>query len=333
VTADQPRLSICIPAWRGATLGPLLDSLRSQTHALDYELRVRDDSSPHGVDEAFHAGHRREPNWHYQRNPTNLGGYENIRACTEGATGQYVFIVSDDDHLTADAFAVLDAVTSLADRCGAQAILLCDRLHSSHGTAAVLPNSFDWLRDVSVNVPAFISRVVWRREFWESYPYAAYPPEMSLPQLDAFIDACLAGPIVAASRDVVRIGTADDTDQPGYWFYTRHAPVDCFEYPALYRKILSRGRIDLRTRFWIYARRLSLMREVYKKVLFMRQNEDFYHPTLPDFRRYQGATIFGLFFLPLVWVLLRTPLGAVLARRRYGDRARLPARPAGTRGY
>jgi hypothetical protein len=330
---DQPRLSICVPAWRGATLGPLLDSLRSQRHPLDYELRVRDDSSPHGVDAAFRTAHRGEPNWHYQRNPTNIGGYDNVRACTEGATGQYVFIVGDDDHLTADAFAALDAVISMADSCGAHAILFCDRLNSSYGNAAVLPNSFDWLRDASVNVPAFISRVVWRREFWESYPYAAYPPEMSLPQLDAFIDACLAGPIVAASRDVVRIGAVDDTDQPGYWFYTRHAPVDCFEYPALYRKILSRGRPGLRTRLWIYARRLSLMRWVYKKVLFMRWNESYYRPRVSDFRRYHGATIYALVFLPLVWVLLRTPLGAMLARRRYGDRERLPARPADVRGY
>jgi GT2 family glycosyltransferase len=327
------RLSLCVPAWRGATLGRFLDSMRAQTHALDYELRVRDDASPHGVGEAFRAHHKGEPHWHYDRNPTNLGGYDNIRACAAGATGQYVLIVSDDDELTPDAFATLDAVVTLADRCGARAALVCDRLNPKYGTAAVLPNSFAWLRDVSINVPAFVSRVVWRREFWESYPYSAYPPEMSLPQLDCFIDACLAGPIVAGCRDVVRIGTADNTDQPGYWFYTRHAPVDCYEYPALYRKVLTRGRPDLRTRFWVYARRWVLLREVYKKVLFMRQNREFYHPTLAGFRRYHGGTVYGLIFLPVVGLLLHTPLGAALARRRYGGRTKLPARPADARGY
>jgi hypothetical protein len=186
---------------------------------------------------------------------------------------------------------------------------------------------------VSVNVPAFISRVIWRRDFWEAYPYHAYPPEMSLPQLDCFLDACLTGPVVACSRDVVRIGRADETDVPGYWFYTRHAPVDCYEYPALYKKVLSQGRPDLRTRSWVYARRIALLREVYKKVLFMRYNEAFYHPTVARFRGYHGGTVYGLVFLPLVWLLLRTPLGAALARRRYGDRAKLPARPADARGY
>ena len=328
-----PRLSLCIPAWRGATLGRLLGSLRAQPHPLDYELRVRDDASPHGVGEAFHAHHKGEPHWHYHRNAKNLGGYDNIRVCTEAAAGQYVLIVSDDDQLTPDAFTALDSVMTLADGCGAQAVLLCDRLNPKYGRGSVPANSFAWLRDVSVNVPAFISRVIWRREFWEAYRYHDYPPEMSLPQLDCFLDACLAGPVVVACHDVVRIGAADNTDQAGYWFYTRHAPVDCYEYPALYRKVLSRGRPDPRTRFWIYARRIALLREVYKKVLFMRQNEEFYHPTVAGFRHYHGGTVYGLFFLPLVWMLLRTPLGAVLARRRYGDRPKLPARPAEARGY
>jgi hypothetical protein len=244
-----------------------------------------------------------------------------------------VLIVSDDDRLRPDAFAVLDRLTALADRCGAQAALVCDRLNRCYGAAAVLPNSFAWLRDVSVNVPAFISRVVWRRAFWEAYPYHAYPPEMSLPQLDCFLDACLAGPVVAGGTDVVEVGITDDTDQPGYWFYTRHAPVDCYEYPALYRKVLRRGRPDLRTRFWVHARRLALLRQTYRKVLFMRYNEAFYHPSVARFRRYHGGTVYGLAFLPLVWLLLRTPQGAALARRRAGGPAKLPARPADAIGY
>ena len=156
---------------------------------------------------------------------------------------------------------------------------------------------------------------------------------MSLPQLDAFLDAAIAGPIVVGHRDLVRIGKADDTDVPDYWFYTRHAPVDCYEYPELYRKVLKRGRPDPRTRFWIHARRIALLRETYAKVLFLRYNEEFYHPSVATFRLHHGGTVYGLAFLPLVWVLLRTPLGAVLARHRYGGRERLPARPPGTRGY
>jgi glycosyltransferase involved in cell wall biosynthesis len=329
----EPRVSLCVPAWRGHTLGRFLDSVRGQSHPLDYELLVRDDCSPHGVGEAFRAHHQGEGHWHYCRNPTNLGGYQNIRACTAGARGRYVLIISDDDQLRPDAFATLDRLTALADHWGARAAFVCDRLNPAYGAAAVLPNSFAWLRDVSINVPAFISRVVWRRSFWDAYRYDAYPPEMSLPQLDCFIDACSAGPVVAGSRDVVRIGRADDTGAPAYWFYTRHAPVDCYEYPALYRKVLTRGRPDPRTRFWIHARRIALLRETYKKVLFMRYNEAFYHPSVARFRRYHGGTAYGLLFLPLVWLLLRTPVGEALARRRYGTRERLPPRPADARGY
>jgi glycosyltransferase involved in cell wall biosynthesis len=333
MTPPGPRVSLCVPAWRGQTIGRFLDSVRAQTHPLDYELRIRDDCSPHGVGEAFRACHKGEPHWHYHRNPHNLGGYDNIRACTEGALGRYVYIVSDDDTLTPDAFLWLDRLTGLADKAEAAAVLLGDRLDRRYAQGAVLRDNFAWLRDVSINVPAFISRVVWRRDFWEAYPYDAYPHELSLPQLDCFLDACLAGPVVACSRDVVRIGRADETDVPSYWFYTRHAPVDCYEYPALYKKVLTQGRPSLGTRLWIYARQIALLPETYKKVLFMRYNETFYHPTVARFRHYHGRTVYGLFFLPLVWLLLRTPLGAALARRRYGDRQKLPARPVDARGY
>jgi hypothetical protein len=156
---------------------------------------------------------------------------------------------------------------------------------------------------------------------------------MSLPQLDCFIDACLAGPIVTGCRDVVRVGRADETDRPDYWFYTRHAPVDCYEYPALYRKVLTEGRPDLRTRAWVYARRLALLREICAKVMFMRQNQQFYHPSVRRLYRYHGGTAYGLVFWPLVWLLLRTRVGAALARRRYGDREPLPARPPDALGY
>ena len=207
---------------------------------------MRNDCSPHGVGEAFQKHHQGEPHWHYLRNEKNLGGYDNIRACTEGARGRYVLMISDDDWLVPDAFAILDKLLALADQCQAPACFVCDRLNRKYGEASILGNPFAWLRDVSVNVPAFISRVIWRRPFWEAYAYEAYPPEMSLPQLDCFLDACLEGPIVAGCRDLVEIGTADNTDRPSYWFYTRHAPVDCYEYPNLYRKVLGQGRPDLR---------------------------------------------------------------------------------------
>jgi glycosyltransferase involved in cell wall biosynthesis len=333
MATSEPRISLCIPAWRGQTLARFLESLRKQSHPLDYELRVRDDCSPHGVHAAFDDHHNGESNWHYQRNPKNLGGYHNIRACTQGALGRYVFIISDDDELRPDAFATLNQLTAACDASGAQAALVCDRLNRKYGVASVLPNRFAWLRDVSINVPAFISRVVWRRTFWESYRYDDYPHEMSLPQLDCFVDACLAGPIVAGCRDIVEVGQADNTDVPSYWFYARHAPVDCYEYPTLYHKVLNRGRPDSRTRFWIYARRLSLLRQTYKKILFMRYNEQFYHPSVERFRYYHRDTIYRVFFLPVVWLLLRTPVGNSLAQRRYGEREKLPARPVGVQGY
>lgn len=332
-SVGAPRVSLCVPAWRGETVRRLLASVRDQTHPLSYELIVQDDASPHGVDAAFREMHRGEPHWAYRRNSGNLGGYDNIRACTEGARGQFVLMISDDDQLLPDAFATLDKVTELAERCGANAMLLYHRLDPKYGDGTILSDSLAWLRDVSVNVPAFISCVVWRRGFWESYPYHEYPVDLCLPQLDCFLDACMRGPIVASNRPLVDIGHAEDTNRPTFWFYTRHAPVDCYEYPALYRKVLGGDRLDPRTRLWVYARQLGQLRETYRKTLFMRHNEQFYHPSFGHFRQYHNRTIYAPFLLPLLWVLLETPIGAVLARRRFGNAERLPPRPAGTRGY
>lgn len=327
------KISLCIPAWRGAALSRLLDSVGTQRHPLEYELLVRDDCSPHGVQEAFNRARRAEDPWRYFRNEDNLGGYSNIRMCTREAVGRYVLIISDDDQLKPDAFEMLDRLIELADQSEARVIYACDRLNDRFLGGLCEIQSFRWLRDVSINAPAFISAVAWRREYWDSYQYDSYPPSLSLPQLDAFVEACGAGPIVLIAKNLVLVGREDDTDSPDYWFYRRHAPVDCYEYPLLYRKVLRSEQLDLVTRVCVYARRLSLLRQIYKKVLFMRWNESYYHPSVLHMMRFHGFTIYGVLFWPIVAVLLKTSLGLWLAKRRYGEREKLPARTRETDAY
>jgi hypothetical protein len=142
--------------------------------------------------------------------------------------------------------------------------------------------------------------VIWERRFWEAYDYFGYPKEMSLPQLDCFIDAGLTRKVVASNRAVFLRGDAEPTNVKGFWFYARNPLLEAFEYPTLYRKVLNSPQLDPRTRFWIHARRARMLLWTARKVLFISHNRDYYHPRMTDFRAAHGGSLYW----PLLWLYL-----------------------------
>jgi len=47
----------------------------------------------------------------------------------------------------------------------------------SYKEGALFPSGLEWLRRLSVNVPAFISGTIWERDFWNGYPYGNILPK------------------------------------------------------------------------------------------------------------------------------------------------------------
>jgi glycosyltransferase involved in cell wall biosynthesis len=167
---SRPVLSICVPVYnRPDYFEPLLRSIDEQQFPLAYEVRIRDDASPTPLEHIFRKIARGRPNWHYHRNTTNLGGMANIRACTEDALGEFIYMPSDDDRLTPGSFRLAARLIQLAQASNAAAIFVYHRLAPGMVDGLVLQHGFEWLRHVSINVPAMISTMVWRRSFWLDY--------------------------------------------------------------------------------------------------------------------------------------------------------------------
>jgi len=93
----NPKISVCIPTYRGAThLAAAIDSVLAQDFT-DFELVIIDDHSPD--DTAAVVAHYRDDRIRYVRNLRNLGPEGNWNRCLEEARGEYFKLLPQDDAL------------------------------------------------------------------------------------------------------------------------------------------------------------------------------------------------------------------------------------------
>lgn len=98
-----PRVSVCVPTYRGAThLGATIDSVLAQTFT-DFELVIVDDRSPDGT--AALVARYTDPRIRYLRNERNLGPEGNWNRCLDEARGTYFKLLPQDDILYPDTLA------------------------------------------------------------------------------------------------------------------------------------------------------------------------------------------------------------------------------------
>lgn len=92
-----PRVSVCIPTYKGAgTIGAAIGSVLAQTFR-DFELIVVDDASPD--DTAAVTAACRDPRLRLEVNPRNLGPQGNWNRCLELARGEFIKVLPHDDLL------------------------------------------------------------------------------------------------------------------------------------------------------------------------------------------------------------------------------------------
>ena len=98
--AGAPRVSVCIPTYRGEeTIAATIDSVLAQSYA-DFELLVIDDGSPDAT-QAIVEGIA-DPRLVYLRNDRNLGPQGNWNRCLELARSDFVKVLPHDDLLRAN---------------------------------------------------------------------------------------------------------------------------------------------------------------------------------------------------------------------------------------
>lgn len=327
--ADPPDLSICIPTHnRADKLRVCLESVRDQDFPLRYELHLRDNASPDHTPAVFREVAAGRPDWHYFRNPENIGGRHNINRCTTRATGRYLLILGDDDWLVPGAFRAIHQLLAHAKAVGATAAFAHPGLGPGFAAAGgrEFRPAFRWLRAVGINTPGFITAVFWERAYWAGFRYDALPKyEVFLPQIVAFLEACQAGRVLGYSGRVYEAGVLP-TGTPDYGFYVFHALVDCYEYPRYYRYVLDSPRLDATTRLYVAARQLVWLRHLFDKLLFLRYNDHHYRTTFRRLAEAHGS----FFYWPLVALayalVFRTAAGGRLATRRWGAHPKIESR-------
>ena len=95
--ATTPKVSVCIPTYRGGgTIGAAIESVLAQSLA-DFELIVIDDGSPD--DTGAIVERLADPRLVYWRNERNLGPQGNWNRCLEVAKGEYFKLLPHDDLL------------------------------------------------------------------------------------------------------------------------------------------------------------------------------------------------------------------------------------------
>jgi glycosyltransferase involved in cell wall biosynthesis len=111
MTAAVPKVSVCIPTYKGGkTIAPAIASVLAQT-CTDFELIIIDDGSPD--DTASVVAGFQDARLRYLRNAANLGPEGNWNRCLAEARGSYFKLLPHDDLLRPDCLAqqvaVLDA--------------------------------------------------------------------------------------------------------------------------------------------------------------------------------------------------------------------------------
>jgi len=90
-----PKISICIPAYRGKRfIGAAIESVLSQTEK-DFELVIVDDCSPDET--AAVVASYADERIRFIRNTTTLGPEGNWNRCLNEALGRYIKLLPQDD--------------------------------------------------------------------------------------------------------------------------------------------------------------------------------------------------------------------------------------------
>ena len=94
---QDPKVSVCIPTYRGGTtIGAAIESVLAQSLS-DFEVIIIDDGSPDDTRDIIER--YSDPRLIYLRNALNLGPQGNWNRCLEVAQGEYFKLLPHDDLL------------------------------------------------------------------------------------------------------------------------------------------------------------------------------------------------------------------------------------------
>ncbi|HWA39815.1 MAG TPA: glycosyltransferase [Burkholderiales bacterium] len=183
LSMDAPLVSICIPAYNGATtLGEALDSIVAQAFE-GLEVVVCDDRSTDGTVALAEDYARRHPFIRVVRNEKNLGMDRNFTQSVLQARGTYAWMCGQDDVFYPGAFARFREI--LARHPDVDVIYFNYRFLSGDLSKEVLPPRVKLAEDAFFesgeayframdHAPTFLAATVMRRALWDATPYEKF---------------------------------------------------------------------------------------------------------------------------------------------------------------
>lgn len=102
---DKPILSICIPTYKRwkllcETLDTLVCQFKHKEISDKVEIVISNNDSPDNTDELIKPYVDKYSNIKYYKNDKNLWSAVNVIKVTEHATGEYLWLITDDDCTT-----------------------------------------------------------------------------------------------------------------------------------------------------------------------------------------------------------------------------------------
>jgi FkbM family methyltransferase len=218
-TSSAPLLSIAIPAYgRPKELKHCLDRFCAQIagkYDRDVEILVSDDATPDDALRYVRQLAERQPFIRYRRYSGNIGLERNLIACTDGCTGEFLWIFGDDDFLEPED--ALDQVMGLL-RKGEHDFYVLNRTRRSFDLTRLVTDNwmrlktttdypFPGLREFClthgfISVIGFISVNIFRRRPFQQVDPSPYMGTM-YPQLGSMLEAFHDRPTLLVGRPLV----------------------------------------------------------------------------------------------------------------------------------
>lgn len=180
----RPILSICIPTYnRSACLQECLESvlLSAKGHEGGVEIVVSDNASTDETETVVNEFRKRSPRIRYHRNDTNIGAERNFYVAAGLASGEYIWLLGDDDKMTEG------AIPSVLSRINAgYNLIVCNFSMWSRDFSGMKKQSFFSIsQDKEFDDPnalmktfgislGYISSVIMKREVFFSVPIDEY---------------------------------------------------------------------------------------------------------------------------------------------------------------
>jgi abequosyltransferase len=212
-TEVSPRLSICIATMnRADIIGETIESILSQACA-DVEIVVLDGASTDNTQEILEGYQRRFPALRYIRESVNGGVDKDFDRAVEAASGEYCWLMSDDDLLATDA---VTTVLAAIDRAFSLIVVNAEvrtrdmlkvvepRLLPFDSDREYAPDRAEVFFKDAANYLSFIGCVIIRRSIWMERQRERYYGSLFI-HMGVIFQAPLPGKILVVARTLVSI--------------------------------------------------------------------------------------------------------------------------------